>query len=78
MAFASVSRVLKAGAPFLFTAAETNHADAGGITGAMNGVVFQYYAVASYRTLITGFGFTLVGTNDDPGVSMYYLARKSS
>jgi cyclopropane fatty-acyl-phospholipid synthase-like methyltransferase len=43
--FASVSRVLKSGAPFLFTAAEIVDADDGGITGTMNGVTFHYYAL---------------------------------
>ena len=53
-AFASVSRVLKGGAPFLFTAAEIR--DVGdndpGITGTMNGVTFHYYAIPDYRTFI--------------------------
>jgi len=44
----------------------------------MNGVAFHYYAVASYRTLIMEFGLTLVDIHDDPGVSTYYLTRKSS
>jgi SAM-dependent methyltransferase len=77
VAFASLSRVLKPGAPFLFTAAEIEDADDTGITGTMNGVMFPYYAVASYRTLILGFGFVLIDVHDDPGVSTYYLARKS-
>jgi ubiquinone/menaquinone biosynthesis C-methylase UbiE len=38
-AFASISRVLKPGALFLFTAAEIDDA---GITGTMNGVGFHY------------------------------------
>lgn len=75
-AFANVSRVLKPGAPFLFTAAEIESADDGGITGAMNGVTFRYYAVASYRTLIIEHGMVLVDVHDDPGISTYYLARK--
>jgi ubiquinone/menaquinone biosynthesis C-methylase UbiE len=51
-AFASVSRVLKPGASFLFTAAEIEGADDTDITGAMNGVTFHYYAVPSYRDLV--------------------------
>ena len=74
--FASVSRVLKPGAPFLFTAAEIDDVDDAGITGTMNGVTFHYYAVASYRTLIMEFALTLVDIHDDPGVSTYYLTRK--
>ena len=43
VAFASISRVLKWGAPYLFTAAEIEDAGDAGITGTMNGVVFHYY-----------------------------------
>jgi len=75
--FASVSRVLKLGAPFLFTAAEIVGADEGGITGTMNGVTFHYYAVPSYQELVAEHGFVLVDIQDDPGVSTYFLARKS-
>ena len=75
-ALANVSRVLKPGSPFLFTAAEIESADDNGITGTMNGVTFYYYAVASYRTLIADHGLVLVDIHDDPGVSTYYLARK--
>jgi hypothetical protein len=76
-ALASVARVLKPGAPFLFTAAEIEGADEGGITGTMNGVTFRYYAVASYRALVAEHGFALVSVHDDPGVSTYYLVRRS-
>jgi SAM-dependent methyltransferase len=75
-AFASVSRVLKPGAPFLFTAAEIDGADDDGITGTMNGVTFHYYAVRSYRTVLAQHGFVLVDVHDDPGVNTHYLARK--
>jgi ubiquinone/menaquinone biosynthesis C-methylase UbiE len=76
-AFASVSRVLKPGAPFLFTAAEIDGADDAGITGTMNGVTFHYYAVPSYGRLVADHGFVLVDVHDDPGVSTYYLVRRS-
>jgi SAM-dependent methyltransferase len=76
--FASVSSLLKPGAPFLFTAAEIDNADEAGITGTMNGVTFHYYAVPSYRTLINKHGFVLVDVHDDPGVSTYYLTQKAS
>ena len=78
-AFAAVSRVLKPGAPFLFTGAEIPDVPANdpGITGTMNGVTFRYYAVPSYQTLIAGHGFELVDVYDDPGVSTYYFARKT-
>jgi len=80
LAFASVSRVLKPDAPFLFTAAEIPDvkADDPGITGTMNGVTFRYYAIANYRTLIAEHGFGLVNVHDDPGVSAYYFARKAA
>jgi ubiquinone/menaquinone biosynthesis C-methylase UbiE len=74
--FASVSRVLKPGASFLFTAAEREGDDDAGITGTMNGVTFHYYAVPSYRALAAEHGLELVGVHDDPGVSTYYLTRK--
>ena len=75
-AFASVSRVLKPGAPFLFTAAEIDGADDAGITGTMNGVTFHYYAVPSYRALLAEHGLVLIDVHDDPGVSTYFLARR--
>ena len=65
-AFASVSRVLKPGASFLFTAAEIDDADGAGITGTMNGVTFPYYAIPSYRTLIVEYGLVLVEVHDIP------------
>ena len=77
-AFESVSRVLKPGASFLFTAAEIEGADDAGITGTMNGVTFRYYAVPSYRELVAEHGFVLVDVHDDPGVNTYFLARRCS
>jgi len=78
LAFASVSRVLKPGAPFLFTGAEIEDADDAGVTGTMNGVTFHYYAVPSYRMLAAENSMELVNVQDDPGVATYYLSRKSS
>ena len=75
-AFESVSRVLKPGASFLFTAAEIDGADDAGITGTMNGVTSRHYAVPSYRELVAEHGFVLVDVHDDPGVSTYFLARR--
>jgi SAM-dependent methyltransferase len=75
--FESVSRVLKPGALFLFTAAEIAGGNDSGITGAMNGVNFHYYGVPNYRTLIEEHDLVLVDVRDDPGVSTYYLTRKS-
>ena len=75
---AAVSRVLKPGAPFLFTAAEIPDVppDDLGITGTMNGVTFRYYAVADYRTLIGEHGFESRTSTTIPGVSTYYFSRK--
>lgn len=77
-AFASISRVLKAGAPFLFTAGEVDDAD-GGITGTMNGVTFHYYSfsVEGYRTLLREQGFVLVDVHKDAGDNTYYLCRRN-
>jgi len=76
--FADLSRVLKPGAPFLFTAAAISDipADDPGITGTMNGVTFRYYAIRDYRALIGEHAFVLESVYDDPGVSTYFLARK--
>ena len=76
--FASVSRALKPGAPFLFTGAEIEGVGDTAVTGTMNGVTFHYYAVPSYRNLIEAHGLLLENTYDDPGVSTYYLTRKSA
>jgi SAM-dependent methyltransferase len=75
-AFASVSRVLRAGAPFLFTGAEVESADEAGITGTMNGVTFHYYAVEDYRALLADYGFALIDVHDDAGANTYFLARR--
>jgi hypothetical protein len=75
--FASVSRVLKPGGLFLFTGAEIEGVGDSGITGTMNGVVFPYYAVRSYRMLAHEHSLVLVEVHDDPGVSTAYLTRKT-
>ena len=77
VALANLSRVLKPGAPFLFTAAEIEGAADSGITGTMNGVTFHYYAVESYRQLLIEHGLMLIDVHDDPGVSTYYLAVRA-
>jgi ubiquinone/menaquinone biosynthesis C-methylase UbiE len=75
--FASVWRVLKQGALFLFTAAQIENASEEGITGTMDGVTFHYYALPDYRELIAEHGFSLINVHDDPGVATYFTARKS-
>jgi len=77
-AIASVSRVLRKGAPFLFTAGDVDDVD-GGITGTMNGVTFHYFSlsVESYRNLLSHNGFILLNVHKDPGKNTYYLARRT-
>jgi len=75
-AIASVSRVLKTGAPFLFTAGDID--DEAGITK-MNGVAFHYYSfsIEEYRRLLRQHGLLLLDVHKDGGQNTYYLARKS-
>lgn len=76
-AIASVARVLKPGAPFLFTAGDVDGAEPH--RGApMNGVEFFYYsfAVSGYERLLDGHGFAFIGYHADRGANGYYLARK--
>src|SRR5262245_59470417 len=75
-AFASVSRMLKPGAPFLFTAAEIDDADDAALQAPERREV-PYDAIPSYRTMIVEYGLVLVDVHDDPGVSTSYFARKS-
>ena len=76
--FASVSRALKPGAPFLFTGTEIDGVGDTGVTGTMSGVTFHYYAVPGYQNLMDAHGLVLEAIHDDPGVSTYYLTRKFS
>ena len=75
-AIASVSRVLKTGAPFLFTAGDVDD-DADRITP-MNGVPFHYYSydVKQYRRLLRTSGLELVRIQKDTWENVHYLARK--
>ena len=76
-AIASVSRTLKPGAPFLFTAGDEDGFDAK--EGQMNGVTFRYfsYSVDGYRRILAAHGFTLADVHADSGKNTYYLARKN-
>ena len=76
-AIASVSRVLKRGAPFLFTSGDEDGFDAK--EGKMNGVTFRYfsYGADSYRRILGDHSFTLVDVHTDSGSNTYYLAQKS-
>ena len=79
-AFASVSRVLKPGAPFLFTAGDTDDGTGDALEGTMNGVTFSYYSYSTegYRRVLREHGLTLLDVHADRGQNIYYLARKAS
>jgi SAM-dependent methyltransferase len=74
---ASLSRVLKTGAPFLFTAGDVDD-DSGNHVGTMNGVEFHYYSFTpeGYRSVLSDHGLTLVDFHHDSGKNLCYLARK--
>ena len=76
-AIAGVSRVLKAGAPFLFTSGDVDGREPH--RGApMNGVDFFYYSftVADYQRILAQHGFAFIDFHTDKGANGYYLARK--
>jgi len=62
---------------FTFTAAENQWRRRCRHYRLNEGVTFHDYAVSSYREPVAEHGFVLVDVDDDPGVSMYYLARRS-
>jgi SAM-dependent methyltransferase len=75
-AIESVSRVLKAGAPFLFTSGDVDGFD--GKENTMNGVMFRYFSfsIDNYRRILADHGFTLLDVHVDSGNNTYYLATK--
>jgi SAM-dependent methyltransferase len=77
-AIASVSRILKTGAPFLFTSGDVDGRVP--IEGTMNGVAFRYwsFSVEDYRHVLSEHGFTLSDVHQDSGGNTYYLAQKSA
>jgi len=76
-AIVNVSRVIKFGAPFLFTSGDHDGFDAK--EGKMNGVTFRYfsYSVNNYRRILGDHGLTLVDVHTDSGNNTYYLAKKA-
>jgi SAM-dependent methyltransferase len=76
-AIANISRILKRGAPFLFTSGDEDCLDAK--EGTMNGVPFRYfsYSAHSYRRILSDYRFTMVDIHADSGKNTYYLAKKS-
>ncbi|HEY6341352.1 MAG TPA: hypothetical protein VIY49_07660 [Bryobacteraceae bacterium] len=76
-AIASVSRVLKIGAPFLFTSGDEDGFE--GREGTMNGVVMRYFSfsIENYRRILGDQGFTLIDVHEDNGGNTHYLAIKS-
>jgi hypothetical protein len=76
-AIANVTRIVKPGAPFLFTSGDVDCF--GGKEGKMNGVTFRYfsYSIHSYRSILGDHGFTLANVHADSGNNTYYLAKKA-
>lgn len=76
-AIASVSRVVKPGAPFLFTAGDVD--DFHGKEDKMNGMTFRYFSYTrdNYRRILGDQGFALADVHNDSGDNTYYLARKT-
>ena len=76
-AIANISRILKRGAPLLFTSGDEDCLDAK--EGTMNGVTFRYFSfnAHSYRRILSDYRFTMVDIHADSGKNTYYLARKS-
>jgi SAM-dependent methyltransferase len=74
---ASVSRVLRPGGGFLFTAGEVMD-DSGDHVGIMNGVEFHYYSFTThgYRRVLADHGLRLVDFHKDKGDNGYYFAAK--
>ncbi len=72
---ASLSQVLRAGAPFLFTSGDEH----GSIDSTTNSVSFRYFSfsIEGYRRLLSENSFALLETHADHGNNTYYLARKS-
>ncbi len=75
-AIANISRLLKRGAPFLFTSGDCDGLEAK--EGKMNGVTFQYfsYSPESYRRILADHSLTLVEVHADSGKNTYYLAKR--
>lgn len=75
-AIANVSRVLKPGAPFLFTSGDENCFH--GKVSIMNGVEFRHfsYSTDTYGRVLRDHGFTLANVHADSGKNLYYLANK--
>lgn len=76
-AIANVWRIVKPGAPFLFTSGDVDCLD--GKAGKMNGVTFQYFSHSpdGYRRILGDHGFTLANVHADSGNNTYYLAKKA-
>ena len=77
-AIASVSRIVKPGAPFLFTSGDVDGFD--GKEEKMNGVTFRYFSYSrdSYRRILGDHGFALIDVHADSGNNTYYLARRTA
>ena len=76
-AIASVSRVVKNGAQFLFTSGNVDGLHAK--ESKMNGVTFRYfsYSAESYSRILGDHSFTLIDVHADSVNNTYYLAKKA-
>lgn len=76
-AIGSVARVLRSGAPFLFTSADIDEA-AGHLGSPMNGVDLVYFSftIDGYQQILAEHGLTFADFHTDQGENRYYLARK--
>lgn len=75
-AIASIARILRPSAPFLFTSGDVDGFE--GKEDTMHDVVFRYYSFSpeNYRRHFEEQGFTLEDVHKDAGQNTYYLARK--
>lgn len=75
-AIASVARLVKAGAPFLFTSGDVDDYD--GKEDKMGGVTFRYFSFArdGYRRILRDHGFALLDVHADRGNNTCYLAKR--
>jgi SAM-dependent methyltransferase len=76
-AIANISRVLKPGAPFLFTSGDEDCFH--GKVSTMNGVEFLHfsYSIDTYGRVLRDHGFALANVHADSGNNTYYLAKKA-
>lgn len=79
-AIACVSRILRPGGAFLFTAGDEDDGSGDAHVGTMNGVEFHYYSFTKdgYSRVLAQHGLTLVNFHHDAAQNGYYLAHKTA